>query len=74
MGMENTATISVGDIVKLNPNRCEPNELNGRYRVLELRPAKGGCDTAPDRVLIQFICDMEIKPTECVPMSDIELA
>lgn len=47
-------------IVKLtNP---APDEADARYRVVEDRG---------DRVLIELICDMLIRPTECVAINEV---
>jgi hypothetical protein len=62
-----------GDTVKLNPARCEPNELAARYILLddpyELLPDETVC-----RVRIQYICNMTIPPVELVALTDIEPA
>jgi hypothetical protein len=65
MSMQNGTEIAVGNIVKLRPEWCERGEESGRYVVVELRGP---------RVLIRYICDLPIPPTESVEMRTIELA
>lgn len=59
-----TTEIKAGDVVKLT-NPENEKEAEARYEVAELRGP---------RVLIKLICDMTIRPSEAVMMSDIEKA
>jgi hypothetical protein len=56
-------TLKAGDKVKLtNPG---PGETDAVYTVIEDRG---------DRVLIELVCDMTIRPTECVSIEEVEPA
>jgi len=58
MGMSNTTP---GTIVKYaNPQNAA--EAQARFIVKEERG---------ERVLIEFVCDLPIRPTECVPAADV---
>jgi hypothetical protein len=56
--------VEVGQVVKFAVPQT-PNEINERFVVLELRG---------DRVLVQFVCEMNLKPTFVYLCGDMVVA
>ena len=50
-------------LVQIKKQFLNPGESQGTYKLIEDRE---------DRVLIEYQCDLPIKPTECVPKEMIE--
>jgi hypothetical protein len=67
--------LTVGEIVKFNPDRCNANELDARFTLVELLPSNGPHDPAPTRVVIELLnSGMTFPPRETVLLTDIQSA
>lgn len=67
--------IKVNDIVKY-AQIVDPGDENARFIVREIMPQfeNGPQDDAPARVRVELICDMRIRPTKTVLLSDLAKA
>lgn len=64
MNTNTTAQFAAGQLVKFAAPQ-DADEASARYAVVEYRAARPEIgDTRPDRVLVRYVCDLPIAPTD----------
>jgi hypothetical protein len=71
MNTNTTPSLVAGQLVKFAAP-LNDSEATQRYEVVEYRAARPEIgDTRPDRVLVRFVCDMRLPPTDVFEASEL---